>query len=62
MTQCCHAVSSSIWQYRDHENMQTYMADLPNMHKVLLEVEKATCSVQESPFSTVFFSVLTGQE
>jgi hypothetical protein len=38
MAQACHASTAALWQFKDDADTLTYMADLPNMHKVVLEV------------------------
>ena len=39
ITQGCHAVSAVLWENRDDPAVVKYMRDLPNMHKVTLQVK-----------------------
>ena len=41
MTQACHACSAVIHMFHDDPATQTYLADLDNMHKVVLQVGAA---------------------
>lgn len=38
IAQACHACSAVIHLYHDDPHTQSYLADLDNMHKVVLEV------------------------
>lgn len=38
MTQACHAATAILHITREDKNTQEYLADLDNMHKVVLEV------------------------
>lgn len=38
IAQACHACCAVTHLYHDDEHMKTYLADLDNMHKVVLEV------------------------
>jgi hypothetical protein len=40
MTQACHAATAILHITREDKNTQEYLADLDNMHKVVLEVIK----------------------
>ena len=36
VAQGCHVVSKTLWELKDEHNVQVYMADIDNMHKVTL--------------------------
>jgi hypothetical protein len=36
IAQACHVVSKTLWELKDEPNVQAYMADIDNMHKVTL--------------------------
>lgn len=36
IAQACHVVSKTLWELREEPNVQAYMADIDNMHKVTL--------------------------
>ena len=36
IAQGCHVVSKTLWELKDEQNVQVYMADIDNMHKVTL--------------------------
>ncbi|KAK8789857.1 hypothetical protein WA158_006637 [Blastocystis sp. Blastoise] len=38
MAQACHASTSAIWLWKEDIDVQKYMSDLDNMHKILLQV------------------------
>lgn len=40
MTQACHAATAILHLTHDDQNTKEYLADLDNMHKVVLEVIK----------------------
>lgn len=42
IAQACHASTAVAHLYHEEENMQRYLADLDNMHKVVLGVESET--------------------
>ena len=37
--QACHAVSAVLWENSDDAAVKAYMADIPNMHKVTLQIK-----------------------
>lgn len=39
IAQACHACSAVTHLFHDDEHMKTYLSDLDNMHKVVLEVK-----------------------
>ncbi|ROT79621.1 putative peptidyl-tRNA hydrolase PTRHD1 isoform X1, partial [Penaeus vannamei] len=42
IAQACHASTAVAHLYREDQNMQRYLADLDNMHKVVLGIESET--------------------
>ncbi len=38
VAQACHATTAVIHKFYSHENTQAYLADLDNMHKIVLSV------------------------
>lgn len=38
IAQACHASTAALQKFADHEDTQAYVADLENMHKVVLGV------------------------
>ncbi len=36
VAQGCHVVSKTLWELREEANVQEYMRDMDNMHKVIL--------------------------
>lgn len=38
LAQACHATTSVIHMFYNHEDTQNYLADLDNMHKIVLSV------------------------
>ncbi|KAF5286662.1 hypothetical protein FQR65_LT12493, partial [Abscondita terminalis] len=38
IAQACHAVSAVTHLYHDDEHMKSYLSDMDNMHKVVLEI------------------------
>lgn len=39
IAQACHVVSKTLWELKDEPNVQAYMADIDNMHKVTLAAQ-----------------------
>lgn len=55
VAQACHACTAVIHLFYDDAHTQTYLADLDNMHKVVLEVSmniQRTPAVNRDPFNT----------
>jgi peptidyl-tRNA hydrolase len=46
IAQACHACTAVTHMYREDSHMQAYLADIDNMHKVVLEVSKqSACNI-----------------
>jgi peptidyl-tRNA hydrolase len=39
VAQACHATTAVIHKFYDHQDTQNYLADLDNMHKIVLSVK-----------------------
>lgn len=39
IAQACHVVSKTLWELKEEPNVQAYMADIDNMHKVTLAAQ-----------------------
>ena len=47
IAQACHACSAVIHLYHDDPNTKAYVADLDNMHKVVLEVRHSLAIIAQ---------------
>jgi peptidyl-tRNA hydrolase len=39
IAQACHAATSVIHMFYEHQDTKDYLADIDNMHKIVLQVE-----------------------
>ena len=47
VAQACHASTAVIHLFYNHEDTQKYLADLDNMHKIVLAVSKCPLTLLE---------------
>ena len=55
VAQACHASTAVIHLFYNHEDTQKYLADLDNMHKIVLAVSKCPLDLHHTVWKVTIF-------
>ena len=58
VAQACHASTAVIHSFYNHEDTQKYLADLDNMHKIVLAVSKKMSKLGKKFVKLIYSMIL----